>query len=82
MKIEILTEDGDKAQLCFSITENTADERRFGISADMYIGNVLVEHSSANDRFFTFEEAEKTIDMLCRYKVTPCTMYDVLPGQR
>lgn len=81
MKIEIITEDGDTAQLCFSITENTADERRFGISADMYIGNDLVEHSSADNRFFTFEEAEKTVDMLCRYEVTPCTVCDVLPGQ-
>lgn len=81
MKIDIMTEDGEIAQLCFSITENAADERRFGISADMYIGNDLVEHSSADDRFFTFEEAEKTVDMLCSYEVTPCTLCDVLPGQ-
>lgn len=79
MNFKLLTEDGAKAEVKFDITENAAaEDRRFGISAAMTIDGSVVEHSTAEERFFTRTEAEKTVAMLCKYKVTPCTLCDVL----
>ena len=79
MNIKLLTEDGENAEIVFDITENAdAEDRRFGISAVMTIDGAIAESSSAKERFFTRVEAEKTVAMLCKYKVTPCTLCDVL----
>lgn len=79
MNIKLLTEDGETAEVKFDITENTdAEDRCFGISAVMTINGIIAESSSAEERFFTRTEAERTVAMLCKYKVTPCTLCDVL----
>ena len=79
MNIKLLTEDGENAVVEFEITENAgAEDRCFGISATMTIDGSIAERSAVEERFFTRDEAEKTVAMLCKYQVTPCTLCDVL----
>lgn len=79
MNIKLLTEDGENAVVEFEITENAdAKDRCFGISATMTIDGSIAERSAVEERFFTRDEAEKTVAMLCKYQVTPCTLCDVL----
>lgn len=74
-----ITEDGEEATVKFGITENVADQsgKVYGISAELNVANI-VENAEAKNRFYTYEEARLTIDMLCRHQVTPCTLCDVI----
>lgn len=72
------TEDSKSAVVRFSITENKGENRPFGISAEIDTGDGETEKYTAECRFFTYEEAEKTMEMLCENGVTPCTLCDII----
>ncbi len=71
-------EDGECFQVCFEILEDTEGVRRFGIRAEIFRQGVFRERAEAVNRFLTRKEAEKTVEMLCLFQVTPCTLCDVI----
>lgn len=79
MTFNIITEQGEKAQVTFMVTETPdAEDQTYGICGTMTILGNIVEESTAAERFFTKQEAEKTIEMLCKYEVTPITLCEVI----
>lgn len=74
---EIRTEDGKTARIEMSVTQKNGCERPYGIYAAISDG-ITRDEAYANERFFTHEEAEATVKMLCRGTVTPCTLCDII----
>ncbi len=52
--------------------------RPYGIRARIFRNGGLIESAEAKDRFMTLIEAETVLKMLCEFKVTPCTLCDVI----
>lgn len=60
----------------FIITDHNA-ERPYGIGAKI-LTDEGYEEEHAKHRFFTYGEAVKTAEFLCRHQVTPCTLCEIL----
>ncbi len=73
----ILTETGRDARVEFSVVKDDIAEKPFGIFAT-YISGDDSDEAYAKHRFFTQEEAIRTIEYLCQHKVTPCTLLDII----
>ena len=71
-------EDGSAYRVEFSILKKEHIKRAYGIRAEIFQEGVLVEYAEATNRFFTRAEAEKTVELLCQFQVTPCTLCDVI----
>ncbi len=75
---EFQDEDGVNYQVTFRLLEKSGTERCYGIRAEIFGDKKNPEVAEATERFFTKEEAEKTIEMLCEFGVTPCTLCDII----
>ncbi|MBO5364684.1 MAG: hypothetical protein J6A56_04400 [Clostridia bacterium] len=73
-------QDGDGVcyRVRFTVLEETEGFRRYGIRAEIFRQGAFQESTEAPGRFLTCAEAEQTIEMLCRFQVTPCTLCDVI----
>ncbi len=72
------SEEGETYRVGFRILEKDGAARRYGIRAELFREGILLEETEVSERFFTREEAEQTVDMLCRFQVTPCTLCDIV----
>ncbi len=70
-------ESGKSAKIDFFVITDHSAERPYGIGAKM-LTDKGYEEEYAKHRFFTYEEAVKTAEFLCRHQVTPCALCDVL----
>ena len=74
----ILTlESGKSAKIDFFVITDDSAERPYGIGAKI-LTDEGYEEKYAEHRFFTYEEAIKSAEYLCKHQVTPCTLCDVL----
>jgi len=71
-------EEGAFHSVEFSLLQDEGEIRTYGIQAQMKKDGVEEESASVKERFITREEAEATIQMLCKYQVMPCTLKDVI----
>lgn len=72
-----MTEDGKQATVKYEIRENVDSERTYGIAAKLIMDG-HEEYEEVDNLFFTKEEAQKTVEMLAKHKVTPCSLKDIL----
>lgn len=72
------TESGSSATVSFSVTENKNEEKPYGICAVLKGDDGRSDTVCADSRFITYDEAQKTIELLCKHQVTPCTLCDIL----
>lgn len=75
---EFQGEDGKNYQVTFGLLETLGKVRRYGIRAEISGGERRKEVTEAKERFITKGEAEKAMEMLCRFRVTPCTLCDII----
>ncbi|MBQ3573956.1 MAG: hypothetical protein IJA16_05100 [Clostridia bacterium] len=74
----VLTLDsGKSAKIDFFVITDHGAERPYGIGAKM-LTDKGCEEEYARNRFFTYEEAVKTAEFLCKHQVTPCTLCEIL----
>lgn len=76
----VILETGEEAEVIFNVTgdEPSASGRVYGISAILKVDGRDIYSETAENRFFTYKEAESAIEMLCANQVTPCTLCDIL----
>lgn len=74
MNVSFNDEDGNLLTVEYLITENTGNNKPYGISAKIVGGG----YSEARCRFFTLCEAERTLEMLAKMQVTPCTLCEII----
>lgn len=74
---KIKTEIGETATVEMHIIKKENSQKPFGIYARI-VGGEEVEEAYAEERFYTYEEAVATINMLCKGEVTPCTLCDII----
>lgn len=67
-------EDGQKLTVEYCVTEDKDMPKAYGISAQIVGG----DYSEARCRFYTLCEAERTLEMLAKMQVTPCTLCDII----
>ncbi len=72
------SEEGESYQVRFEILEDRKATRPYGIRAEIFREGILVEGADAPERFLTRAEVNETIEMLCRFQVTPCTLCDII----
>lgn len=65
-----------RVEFCSAVTEDRV--RPYGICGRLYQGDQLLEERETGGRFLTEEETCRTIEMLCHFQVTPCTLCEVL----
>lgn len=70
--------DGADNLVEYRVLESEGSFKRYGIVARIISDEKVVEEESVESKFFTREEAEETIKMLCKFQVTPCTLKDVV----
>ncbi len=77
---QVVTEDEKTLEVKLQIIKNefSPNGRQYGILATLISNGITAESETAENKFFTYEEAVKVIDMLRRYQVTPCTLKDIL----
>lgn len=71
----LVTEDGEEKCVHYEIVR-TDGERSYGICA--FIEGEETEAETALGRFYTLDEAKAVMNMLCKNKVTPCTLCDII----
>lgn len=76
-KFMFVTEEESEAVVEYRVTESAGGDRSYGIAAVKSEGET-VESEEVCNIFFTYEEAERVTDMLCRCGVTPCVLRDVI----
>ncbi len=72
------TESGNSVAVSFSVTKNNNEEKPYGICAILEGDDGQSDKACADCRFITYDEAQKTIELLCKHQVTPCTLCDIL----
>ncbi len=72
------TESGGSVTVSFSVTQNNNAEKPYGICAILKGDDGKSDKAYADCRFITYDEAQKTIELLCKHQVTPCTLCDIL----
>lgn len=72
------TESGVSAEVTFSVTENNDSTKPYGVYASLTTKDGKSDEAYAACRFFTYEEAQKAIELLCKHQVTPCTLCDII----
>lgn len=72
----IVTEDREELFVDFTIIKEDNVQKPYGIYA--CIRGDKNDSAFAKRRFFTYAEAIATVDMLCRYEVTPCTLCEII----
>lgn len=75
---DFLGEDGESYRVKFEVLEDGNATRRYGVRAEIFQDGVMLEQAEASNRFLTREEALETVAMLCRFRVTPCTLCDII----
>ena len=70
--------DGEENQVEMEILHSEDSHRPYGIKARIFRNGELQEVAEAKERFYSITEAEKTMEMLCRFQVTPCTLCDII----
>lgn len=75
---EFQDEEGESYRVSFGLLETAGKVRRYGIRAEISGGGKKGEAAEAKERFITKDEAEETMEMLCRFQVTPCTLCDII----
>ena len=70
-------ESGISAKIDFFVITDHSAERPYGIGAKICT-NAGCEEAYAEHKFFTYDEAVKAAEYLCKHQVTPCTLCDVL----
>lgn len=74
-----VTEDERETVVEYKVTETPCPSgKSYGIAAAIKSEGKISEYEEVCNVFFTYEEAEKVTDMLCRYGVTPCALRDVI----
>lgn len=77
-KFMFVTEEEREAVVEYKVTESTDSDRSYGIAAEVKSEGETLEYEEVGNIFFTYEEAERVTDILCRYEVTPCALRDVI----
>lgn len=77
LKFEFRDTEDECCKVRLETTENPNAKRPYGIWAEIDC-NGNKQEAEAKERFYTYEEAEEVIKMLCREKVTPCTLNDII----
>ncbi len=72
------TEDGGCATVSFSVTKDKGAIKPYGICASIVSDHSQPDRTYAACRYFTYEEACRTIDYLCINHVMPCTLCDII----
>lgn len=70
--------DGEQNLVEMEILYCESSDKPYGIKAKIFRDGELQETAEAKERFYTLAEAEKTMKMLCRFQVTPCTLCDII----
>ncbi len=71
-------EEKEWCRVRFEVLKSESQPRPYGIGGEIWRGESCVERAEATNRFLTREEAEQTMEMLCRFQVTPCTLCDII----
>ncbi len=71
-------EEGECYRVSFTILEEDEGLFRYGIRSEIFRQGISKDCTEVAGRFLTRAEAEKTVEMLCRFQVTPCTLCDVI----
>ncbi len=71
-------DDGENYQVTFGLLEAEGSIRPYGIRAEIFRQGEKSEVAEVAERFLTKDEAEQTMDLLCRFRVTPCTLCDII----
>ncbi len=79
-EFEIVTENGESLTVEYEITasKDAVCGKKYGVCARIKSGDNIIESASADEKFFTYEEAKKATNMLKKHSVTPCTLCDIL----
>ena len=79
-EFSICTEDGKEARVVYTVVEDEANEigMRYGITAVMEIDGKKTDEYRTKQSFFTYTEAERMSEAMCRHNVMPCTLVDIM----
>lgn len=79
-EFSICTEDGKEARVVYTVAEYEANEigMRYGIMAVMEIDGKKTDEYRTKQSFFTYMEAERMSEAMCRHNVMPCTLVDIM----
>ena len=77
-KFMFVTEEEREAEVEYKVTEVSGSDRSYGIAATVKLDGETLEYEEVCNVFFTYEEAERVTDILCRYGVTPCALRDAI----
>lgn len=75
---EFTDEEGNGCRVEFEVIHKEGSLRKYGIAGKIITNGEITDTAEANERFITEDEALKTLEMLCEFQVTPCTLCDVI----
>ena len=71
-------EDNQMNHVEYEVLYHGEGVRPYGVRGKIFKEGKMNETAEVRERFLTREEVEKTLEMLCKFRVTPCTLHDII----